>query len=390
MRSLLSLRNQCALIFSMLLIAAINASYASDFRHGGPVEQRDFNLTTQGPPWPPSTVVDKDGNFVVIGTVLTRDSSGAVVALPNKAALVSKNTVPPLDSNGVEDFSNPFAAPYEIIRYLDLHRGSRDKRMVLFTPSFGPSKGDFGGGPRIPKAGESSYNLNMIPSPCPEVFPATSQLYSFTRQSFPLHQYPVLGLQGDQVAYDVDTGEPYDPMTRSGTGCENGCAGESMVDFFDQAPVTLGKWMEARGKFKIGLTNYSLAAGGYTAARIDLKFRDLLPNSVYTAWGVKQRVFSQGRFPGPLGLPSVFVTDKYGRAEASFEIPNPFPARELDDEGLRLIGIEISYHPDAQNWGACGERFGVGYRVFNWFDIMPNGDRDLSNLVTVPALHGRH
>lgn len=385
-----SLHNQFMLLVVALLAMSVSTTYASDYRHGAPTEVRDFNMTTQGPPWPPSTVVDKDGNFVVVGTVLTRDNSGTVVSVPGKAALVSKNTVPPLDSNGVEDFSNPLAAPYKVIRYLDLRHGSRDRKIVLYSPSFGPSKGDFGGGPRIPMEGKSRYNLNMIPSPCPEVFPATSQLHSFTRKSFPLHKYPVLGLQGDQVAYDVDTGEPYDPMTRSGTGCENGCSGESMVDFYDQAPVTLGKWIQARGNFRIALTRYSRSAGGYTAARIDLKLRNLLPHSVYTAWGVKQRVFSQGRFPGPLGVPSVFVSDKNGRAEASFEIPHPFPARELDDEGLRLIGIEISYHPDAQNWGACGERFGVGYRVFNWFDIMANGERDLDNLITVPAHHHHH
>lgn len=371
-------------LLGMLLCSASSGYGHGDYR-GAPGAKRDFNVTTQGPFWPPSTVVDKDGNFVVVGTVLKKDKSGTVVPVPNQAALVSKNTVPPLDSNGVEDFTNFVSAPYDVIRYLDLGPRGRDRKIELFTPSFGPSKGSFGGGPRIPKEGESPYNLNMIPSPCPEIFPASSQEYNFTRGSYPLHQYPVLGFQGDQVAYDADTGAAYDPMTRSGPGCEAGCSGESMVDFARDEPITLGEWLKAKGDFKVQLTRYSGKAGGYTAAKFQLNFKRLLPNSVYTAWALKQRVFSQGRFPGPLGVPNVFTSDEFGNAEMTVELPNPFPDRNIDEEGLRLIGIEVSYHPDAQNWGACGEKHGVGYRIFNWFDMKPDGSRDFEHLVTVAS-----
>ncbi len=369
---------------SLLAAVLVSGSIQAHGQNYPPMEIRNFNITTQGPPWPPSTLVDKSGNFVVVGTVITQDAAGGIKTVPNGAALVSKDTVPPLNAQGKEDFSNPFAAPYTIIRNLDLSRGSRDRKIELFTPSFGPFTGSWGGGPRIPMEGASKYNLNMIPTPCPEIFPSESQKTSFTRPSFPLQQYPILGFQGDDLEYDVDSGEPYDPMTASGPGCEMGCPGETDVDFRSDKPITLGDWLSAKGKFGVRLSDYSKRAGGYKSAVFKLQFERLLPHSVYTAWAVKQRVFSQGRFPGPLGVPSIFVTDKFGNAELEVKLPNPFPARDLDDEGLRLIGIEISYHPDAQNWGACGERFGVGYRVFNWFDMKPDGSRDFDTLVTVP------
>lgn len=377
---------QVIILISFLLVS-FSSSYATDKGYGEPpTAKRKLNITTQGPPWPPSTVVDKDGNFVVVGTVLTETEPGVIVPIPNAAALVSKDTIPPLDANGTEDFTNFFGAPYKIIRRLDLMPGSTDLNIELYTPSIGPVTGEFGGGPRVPMEGESPYNLNMTPSPCPEVFPSTSQLTDFKRRSYPLHQYPIRGFQGDQVAYDINTDEPYDPMTRSGSGCGVGCSGENEIDFRREKPIILGEWLKARGRFKIKLTRYDEQVGGYTAAKFNLKFRGLLPKSVYTAWALRENVLTQGRLPGPLGIPSVFVTDEYGNADFNTELPNPFPTRTDDEEGLRVVGIEISYHPDYQNWGACAEAFGVGYRLFSWFDILPDGSRDLENLITLPPV----
>jgi hypothetical protein len=374
-----------ALIASTIVAQLAHANDDDSWHGAGNTAQATRTLinTTQGPLWPPSTVTDKDGNFVVVGSILTQARPGVVTSVTG-AALVSKDTVPPLDANGREDFSNPMAAPYKILHKLNLSPGSSDMNTVLYTPSYGPPKGNFGGGPRIPMQGDSRYNLNMVPfSPCPELFPSSSQVFTYTRKAFPLQNYPILGFQGDQVAYDVDTGAPFDPMTKSGTGCgAGGCPGENVIDFRSRAPITLGHWLQATGAMHITLTRFDEKEGAFTAARFDFKFKHLIPKTVYTLWAIRQNVLSQGRVPGPFGIPSLFVTDDSGDAEFSAELPNPFPDRATDDAGLRVIGVEVSYHPDQQNWGACGERWGVGYRALHWYDLLPDGTRDLSKLLT--------
>ncbi len=361
------------------------AQQHSAANHGN-VAVRSFNVTTQGPLWPPSTLVDENGDFIVVGQILKEISPGVIAPVPGGAALVAKETIPPL-TNDIEDFSNPLAAPYQVIRSLDLSARSRDRDMVLFSPSFGPVSGAFGGGPRIPMEGESEYNLNQVGSVCPEAFAAASQASAFKRPSFPLHQYPILGFQGDQVAYHVDTGEPFDPMTSTGAGCESGCTGENRIDSRRQQPVTLGEWVSARGKMKISLVNYDRRQGGFTAAKFALKFQRLLPDSVYTVWGIRENVLTQGSSPAPLKLPGLFLTDKHGSGEFTAVVENAFPERSEDSEGLRIVGIEISYHPDYQNWGACPERFGIGYRAMSWFDFLPDGGRDLSDFITYSRNH---
>lgn len=132
---------------------------------------------TQGPLWPPSEAANSDGDFVVVGNIIAEHQPGAVFPAPG-AAVVSKNTVPPLDANGVEDFSNGFSnvtTPYTVIRQLDLSPGSPDLDMVLYTSSFGPASGNFGDGPRIPAQGVSQYNLNPFPPVCRALFPGSSQ-----------------------------------------------------------------------------------------------------------------------------------------------------------------------------------------------------------------------
>lgn len=379
----LDIRRLTTLALTAALFAAWPAPRASADR---PATQarRSLETTTQGPPWPPSTLTDTNGDFVVVGNVLTEVAPGVIAPLPGQAALVSKNTVPPL-VGGREDFSNPFGAPYNVLRALNLNPGSPDLAMVLHTPSFGPPRGAFGGGPRIPMLGDSPYNLNMVPDTCPELFPGNPQSALFQRPAFGLHEYPILGFQGDHVAYDLDTGAPYDPHSSSGPGCGAGCPGENETDRRRSTPITLGEWLRARGQVEFRLVRYSHAAGGFTAARVELRMTGLLPHSVYTVWGIRQNVLTQGRQPAPLALPGLFVTDERGNGSLVTEIPNAFPARATDERGMRLVGVEVSYHPDYQNWGACAERFGVGYRVLRWFDFRPDGSRDLDFLQTVPA-----
>src|SRR5690242_21774164 len=105
-----------ALIASAIVAQQAHANDDDSWRGSGNAAQATRTLinTTQGPLWPPSTVTDKDGNFVVVGSILTQTRPGVVTSVTG-AALVSKDTVPPLDANGREDFSDPMAAPYKIL-----------------------------------------------------------------------------------------------------------------------------------------------------------------------------------------------------------------------------------------------------------------------------------
>jgi hypothetical protein len=344
-------------------LAFISSAWAQP-EHDGPSVSVPLSNSTQGPLWPPSEVVTEDGDFILVGTVLTEVAPGQIVPLPNQAVLVSKETVPPLDKNGREDFSNPLGAPYKVIRPLDLTPESKDLEMVFHTLSFGPFEGPFGGRPRIPREGDSPYNLNAA-HPCPELFPSASQRGSYTRPSFPLHETSIWGFQGDQVAYDVDTGEPYDPHTSSNCPLE-GCPGENSVDTRRTKPITLGEWLRARGEVTITLTRFNKEVNAYTAARFDLHFQDLPPNAIFTIWAARRHVLEpppKFRRPHPLRIPNVIVSDKRGRASFSAEVSNPFPDPATDDKGLRMMVLAVNYHSDYQNWGACAMRLGAGVEI---------------------------
>jgi hypothetical protein len=352
---------------SLPLVAAQDQLVSVNHQHKEISVTRKLINTTQGPFWPPSAMADKDGNFIVIGAVLTEVSPGVIIPVPDQAVVVSKETVPPLDANGKEDFTNPFGAPYKVIRKLDLSPGSPDLDIVLYSNSFGPVEGDFGGGPRIPRLGESTYNLSSAPVLCPEVFPALSQISTYSRPSFPLHKVPILGFRGDQIAYDVETGEPHNPNTGTGSNCSvPGCPGENKVDRRSNKPITLKDWLAAQGKVTITLTRHSAQVGAYTAAKFDFRFEKLLPNAVYTMVAVRRNVLEGRpipRLPDPLGLPSYVITDSKGNGRYSTEVVNPFPDPATDDEGLRIVAVVMTYRSDYQNWGSCPSRLGPGVDV---------------------------
>src|SRR5262249_10263636 len=123
--------------------------------------------------------------------------------VPNQAAIVSKDTPPPLGPDGKEDFNvlpSPgafFTADYQVVRYLDLQPRSTDLDIVLYNASYGPRQGNFGGGPRIPKEGDSRYNLNSIPPHNPNLFPLGPFETTYTQPRYPLHQAPIWGLDAN-------------------------------------------------------------------------------------------------------------------------------------------------------------------------------------------------
>lgn len=378
---------------SALSLASFSSFADSDYSSYKERAKKNNSITinlpnaTQAPVWPPSEIVDKDGNFIVVGTLL-RDKDG-VVTPEIGAALVSPETVPPLNEHGVEDFTNPMGSSYTIVRDLDLTKGSSDLDLELFTLSYGPTVGSFGGGGRIPVEGTSTYNLNGLPDSCPEIFPSESQKYTYKRESFPLNRAPVLGFQGDQVAYDVDSGIPFDPMLASGKDCGAGCSGENNVDNYPlKNNVTLGEWLEGKATLNVKLKDWDRKAKAYTAAVFKVKLRHAVPNGVYTVWLPRANTAAnQGqssyRQPTPAGLPNIIITDKHGNGSLTFKLENPFPAPEVDEQQVRVVGMAIDFHSDYQNWGACFSRIGAGVDIHAQWVSFADGTADFTDFVTV-------
>lgn len=376
-------------IISLLCVFTLSTS-AWVWASGGNVTKAKLKLTnsTQGPLWPPSEFVNKDGDFILVGNVIKEIAPG-INGLEWEAVLVSKNTIPPLDDEGREDFSNPFGATYTVIRDLDLSKGSTDLDIELYSLSFGPYSGDFGGGPRIPKTGETVYNLNGAEPSCPELFPVSEfQATTYTRESYRIADVPVMGFQGDNIAYNAETGEAEDPHYASGPGCGAGCSGENPVDVRDTAPYTLGGHLKSRGKLDVKLINWDDTQQAYTAARLKFTFRHLPPNQVYSMWAIRTVVVLPPpliRRPNPLGIPNVFVSDKKGRASVSVDIENPFPDPSIDASGLRLAGIAVDLHSDETIWGACPDRIGPGITIHNIFNDTFAGT-PVADFITGPAV----
>lgn len=71
-----------------------------------------LELTTQGPLYPPSEVMDEDGNFIVIGQITRTTASGSCKTQWGHAIVSPKSTVPPfgkvLPYEIIESFNTPF------------------------------------------------------------------------------------------------------------------------------------------------------------------------------------------------------------------------------------------------------------------------------------------
>jgi hypothetical protein len=236
--------------------------------------------------------------------------------------------------------------------------------------------------------GESQYNLNGLPYSCPEVFPSESQKYSYMRESYPLNRAPVLGFQGDQVAYDVDSGVPFDPMLGSGEDCGDGCSGENDVDTYPlEENVTLGEWLDGKATLSIRLKDWSREKEAFTAASFRLVLENAIPNGLYTVWLPRANTAgNQGqatyRQPTPAGLPNVIITDGRGNGSLLFELENPFPSAEEDDTQVRVVGMAIDFHSDYQNWGACFSRLGAGVDIHAQWVSFADGTADFTDFIT--------
>jgi len=158
----------------------------------------ELSVTTQGPLYPPSEVMDADGHFVVVGGINRALPDGTVAVRWGRAVVAADSPLPPFGRN----------APYRIIRELPEELSVEDRAMVLHTLPL-----------PLPC---TNYTAVMAPDQQPDPF-------SVVRPSYPFHQVPIPDLQledGPKVT----------------------------------APVTLGQWLGARGRLTVELVDEDTAA----------------------------------------------------------------------------------------------------------------------------------
>jgi hypothetical protein len=268
-----------------------------------------FVLTTQGPTYPPSEVMNADGDFVIIGRINGARPDGGLLALPDReqspgahgvrspwgAALVSADSpLPPFGEN----------APYRIVRELDLARLSpADRDMVLYTlPVPLPC---------------NNYPMSFAPE---QSFPENVR----SRPSYPFHQVPI-------------------PDLRQEDGLRL------------RAPITLGSWITARGQLRVTLSDDGRSAS------FECQFEDLIPDTLYTVMSLRQHDFrpSAPTRPGPLGIPNVMITDRHGRGEYRAVLPDPFPPATAPDAN-RVVNVILLWMSYQRSYGGAIGLFGLG------------------------------
>lgn len=125
-------------------------------------------------------------------------------------------------------------------------------------------------------------------------------------------------------------------------------AGDFPVDPFpivqtrDSDPITLGQWARARGR----LTFRCNDDGG---AQVRIRMRNLIPNGVYSVWGIWKTPLPNGVFvdlPVPFGgVPNAIVPDSHGRAEFVRDLA--FCPSETTENESQLLWVAAAFHSDS-------------------------------------------
>ena len=152
----------------------------------------DLSLTTQGPTYPPSEVMDDEGNFIVIGRINSLDENGQLRSQWGRAIVSTDSALPTFGAN----------LPYDIVRWLPDTLSRDDEDIVLHT---------------LP-----------VPLPCnnyPMVFAPQQHpdAGKEVRPSYAFHKVPI-------------------PDARSQDGLRL------------RKPVTLGQWVKASGQMRVAVT----------------------------------------------------------------------------------------------------------------------------------------
>src|SRR5215470_1450343 len=158
----------------------------------------ELSLTTQGPLYPPSEVMNTDGDFVVIGGINRPGPDGGVVTEWGSAIVAADSPLPAFGQK----------LPFTIVRELPAELPAVDRDMVLCTLPL-----------PLPC---SNYPAVFAPDQVPEPF-------SVVLPSYPFHQVPIPDLQ------------PEDGLRLT-------------------EPVTLGQWVQAAGQLTVTLAEGGAAA----------------------------------------------------------------------------------------------------------------------------------
>ncbi|MER6214187.1 hypothetical protein ACWC5F_24935 [Streptomyces sp. NPDC001272] len=159
----------------------------------GVTETHELSLTTQGPLYPPSEVMDADGNFVVVGMINRTARDGATRPEWGAAVVSPDSPLPPFGT----------LAPYTVVRELDTAPDGADKDIVLYTLPL-----------PLPC---NNYSMVFAPDQLPEAG-------QVKRPSHAFHEVPIPDLR------------PEDGPKVTG-------------------PVTFGAWMRASGTLEVGVTS---------------------------------------------------------------------------------------------------------------------------------------
>lgn len=158
----------------------------------------DLEVTTQGPTYPPSELVDATGNFIVVGRINQTGPDGNVRSTWGRAIVSPTTTVPPLGQQ----------LPYTIVRELGSPLTPQDADLPLYTLPL-----------PLPC---NNYPMTFAPDQRPDA-------HHVARPSYPLHQVPIPDLR-----------ESDGPRSR--------------------APITLGQWLRARGQLEVALSRTARTA----------------------------------------------------------------------------------------------------------------------------------
>lgn len=153
----------------------------------------ELSLTTQGPTYPPSEVMDRHGNFIVIGRINRRDPDGGVISEWSRAIVSASSPLPSFGEN----------RPYDIVRDLPEHLSPDDGDMVLHTLPL-----------PLPC---NNYPMVFAPEQC-----ADANLV--IRPSYAFHEVPIPDLRSED--------------------------GQKVTQ-----PITLGQWCKARGQLQVRVSD---------------------------------------------------------------------------------------------------------------------------------------
>jgi hypothetical protein len=115
-------------------------------------------------------------------------------------------------------------------------------------------------------------------------------------------------------------------------------------------PIRLADWARAEGSALIECED--------GAANVRLRLTNLIPNRLYSVWGIFGG--ASGLFPFPIGgVPNVVVTD--GRGNATFSRQLNFCPTQTKAGESQLLAIDVVFHSDNQSNGLVPELDFAGF-----------------------------